>query len=198
MTIIGYARISDKTQEIGTQVEQLKKEGCDRIVQEVVSGVNKDKELNRLVKDLEEGDVLMATRVDRLGRSAIQILSLAEQLREKGVHLKILDLGIDTRTLAGQLVLGVMSQIAEFEREQSKIKQKNGIALARSKGRHLGRKSSWSKAAMQNALDEYAKGEKTMNEISDIYGISRSTIYHYIKLSGLKRELIDVEKIPEE
>lgn len=195
MTVVGYARISDKTQEIGTQIELLQKESCDRIVQEVISGVKKEKELNRLVKELKKDDVLVACRVDRLGRSAIQILSLVEQLKEKGVHLKILDLGIDTRTLAGQLVLGVMSQIAEFEREQNKIKQKNGIALARQKGKHLGRKASWSKAAMQNALEEYAKGEKTMNEISDIYGISRSTIYHYIKLSGLKRELINVEKI---
>lgn len=187
MTVVGYARISDKTQEIGTQIEQLQKEGCDRIVQEVISGVKKDKELNRLVKELDEGDVLLATRVDRLGRSAIQILTLAEQLKEKGVHLKILDLGIDTRTLAGQLVLGVMSQIAEFEREQNKIKQTHGIALARSKGKHLGRKAKWSKAAMENALDEYAKSEKTVNEISDIYGISRSTIYHYLRLSELTK-----------
>lgn len=185
--IIGYARISDKSQEIGTQIEQLKKEGCDRIVEEVITGIAKDKKLNSLIDELEEGDILVATRVDRLGRSAIQILSLAEKLKEKKVDLKILDLGIDTRTLAGQLVLGVMSQIAEFERLQNKEKQMRGIKLARKKGKRLGRKADWTKAGLEQALQEYIKGEKSVNEISDIYNIPRSTIYYYIRKSEIRR-----------
>ena len=185
--IVGYARISDKSQEIGTQIVQLEQEGCTKIVQEVVSGVAEDKKLNELVEELKEDDMLVATRVDRLGRSAIQILSLAEILKEKKVHLKILDLGIDTRTLAGQLVLGVMSQIAEFERLQNKEKQKRGIELAKKAGKHLGKPKDWTKKGLESALKDYIEGKKSVNEISDIYNIPRSTLYHHISKAGIKR-----------
>ena len=185
--IIGYARISHKSQEIGTQVEQLKAEGCDRIIEEVITGVAENKKLNELVNQLTEGDVLVATRVDRLGRSAVQILSLADQLKKKNIHLKIIDLGVDTRTLAGQMVLGVMSQIAEFERLQDKEKQRRGIELARKRGTHLGRKASgYTKAGMGKAIQRYLKGE-SVNVICHEYNIPRSSFYAKIKEAGIKR-----------
>jgi len=185
--IIGYARISDKSQEIGTQVEQLKKYGCQKIVQEVITGVAEDKKLNQLVEELEEGSTLVATRVDRLGRSALQVLQLAKRLKEKKIHLVVLDLGIDTRTLAGELVLTVMASISEWERKNNKEKQLRGIELAKKKGKHLGRKREWTKSGLEEALKEYLKGEKSVNQISDIYTIPRSTLYHYIKESGIKK-----------
>jgi len=185
--IIGYARISDKSQEIGTQVEQLENYSCQRIVQEVITGVAEDKVLNELVEELQVGDTLVATRVDRLGRSALQVLQLGQRLKEKEVHLVVLDLGIDTRTLAGEMVLTVMASISEWERKNNKKKQLRGIELARKKGKHLGRKAEWTKAGLESALQEYIKGDKSVNEISDIYNIPRSTIYHHVKLTGIKR-----------
>lgn len=185
--IVGYARISDKSQEIGTQVEQLEKYGCQRIVQEVITGVAEDKKLNQLVEELEEGDTLVSTRVDRLGRSALQVLQLAKRLKERKIHLVVIDLGVDTRTLAGELVLTVMASISEWERKNNKAKQLRGIELAKKRGKHLGRKAEWTKAGLAEALKEYLKGEKSVNEISDIYTIPRSTLYFYIRKSEIKK-----------
>ena len=185
--IIGYARVSDKSQEIGTQIEQLEKYGCQQIVEEVITGVAENKKLNDLVEEMEEGSTLVSTRVDRLGRSALQVLELANRLKEKKIHLVVLDLGIDTRTLAGELVLTVMASISEWERKNNKQKQKRGIELAKKKGKHLGRKAKWTKAGLQDAVAEYLKGDKSVNQISDIYNIPRSTLYYYLKEAGIKK-----------
>lgn len=185
--IVGYARISDKSQQIGTQVEQLEKYGCQKIVQEAITGIAEDKKLNQLVEEMEEGSTLVATRVDRLGRSALQVLQLAQRLKERKIHLVVIDLGVDTRTFAGELVLNMMASISEWERKNNKEKQMRGIALAKKRGKHLGRKAKWTKAGLEDAFNEYLKGEKSINQICDIYAIPRSTLYYYIKKAGIKK-----------
>ncbi|MFC4559393.1 recombinase family protein [Virgibacillus kekensis] len=86
---------------------------------------------------------MVATRVDRLGRSALQVMQLGKELREKNVHLVVLDLGVDTRTIGGELILNVMAAFADWERKNNKEKQRRGIELARKKGKHLGRRGEY-------------------------------------------------------
>ncbi|EOO60130.1 hypothetical protein IKE_06017 [Bacillus cereus VD196] len=99
--IYGYARVSAQDQNLDTQIEQLLKYGVDKIVKEKISAVSQEKiELDDLLSQLIKGDTLVVTRMDRLGRNTIQLLQFVENLREKGVHFAVLNLGIDTRGTA--------------------------------------------------------------------------------------------------
>lgn len=179
--IVGYARISDKSQQIRSQVDQLKAFGCEKVVKETITGIAEDKELNKLVDQLEEGSTLVATRADRLARSAIQVLLLADKLEKKGVNLVVLDFGVDTRTPAGKLILGIMSQLGQWERESLKEKQRRGIEAARKRGVHLGRRGEFSKDGLALALEMYEKGEKTVAEICAATKVSKATLYRKLK-----------------
>src|SRR5262249_58786813 len=95
--------------------------------------------LHSLVSSLAQGDALAVTEVSRLGRTTAEVLLLADGLRERGVSLRILNLGIDTSTPAGGLVLTMMAGMARFERQLLRERQRRGIAAARSRGKHLGR-----------------------------------------------------------
>lgn len=192
MTVYGYARISDKTQQIISQVDELKAYGIDEknIVQEVVTGIAETKDgLDRLVEKMGPGDELVVARHDRLGRSTLQLLTLIDELEKNDVGFKLLSMPeLDTKGPFGKPILAIFSAFAEMERNQLKEKQRKGIEAARKRGKHLGKKSEkWNKAGLEKALGEYVKGEKSVNEISEIYNIPRSTIYHYVKQAGIKR-----------
>lgn len=186
--IYGYSRISDSSQNIESQVDVLNRYGCDEILEETVSGVKEDKELNNLIAKMTAGDTLVVARVDRLGRSTRQILMLAEELKEKDAELVILDLGIDTRTPGGKMVLTIMASVAEYERSILKQKQQQGIATARKMGKNLGRKAQWSKQGMQEAIVLYENNEKTISDIERIYRIPRSSFYRELKKYRLSQE----------
>lgn len=192
MVKYGYARVSDKSQQIQSQIDELNAYGIDdaNIVQEVITGVAATKDgLDRLVEKLQPGDELVVARHDRLGRSTLQLLTLIDELEKKDVHFKMLSMPeLDIRGPFGKPILAIFSAFAEMERNQLKEKQKIGIEAARRRGKHLGKKSDkWNRAGLESALQEYIKGEKSVNEISEIYNVPRSTIYHYVKKAGIKR-----------
>ncbi len=106
----------------------------DQIVHEKISGVLEQKEkLDQLLNQLVKGDTLVVTRMDRLGRNTKQLLELTEGLEKRGIHLVILNLGIDTRTPSGKFILTVMSAFSELDRTMIKEKQQAGIAVAKRK-----------------------------------------------------------------
>jgi len=192
MSVYGYARISDKSQQIFSQVDELRAYGIpeENIVQEIVTGVSPEKDqLDTLVEKLEAGDELVVARHDRLGRVTLQLLNLIDELEKKDVRFKILSMPeLDTRGPFGKAIVAILSAFAEMERVQLKEKQKKGLEAARRRGKHLGKKSDkWTKSGLEKALAEYAKGEKSVNEISEIYNVPRSTLYHYVKQAGIKR-----------
>lgn len=183
----GYARVSDVSQNERSQVEKLQQFGCDEILMEKVTGVAEDRQLVRLIQEtLKPGDMLVVMDVSRFGRSAVQSILLAEQLKEKDVNLVIMDLGVDTRTPAGEMVFGIMCQLAQFERKQTKERQKRGIELAKKEGRHLGRKAKWTKKSFTLAVQAYLQGE-TVDSICTGYNIPRSTFYKFLKEEGIRR-----------
>src|SRR4051812_32865756 len=105
--IYGYARVSDKTQNLDTQIEQLKAYGVDQIMSEKISGIAKERKLNDLISHLNEGDSLVVTRLDRLGRSTIQLLQLIEELEQKNVRFVAINFNIDTKGPLGKPLLAV-------------------------------------------------------------------------------------------
>ena len=98
---IGYARVSTFDQNLNAQIDALKNAGCDEIYEEKKSGVADREELEKALGYLREGDTLVVTKLDRLGRSLKKLLELVESFKERGIHFQSLDDGIDTSTSVG-------------------------------------------------------------------------------------------------
>ncbi|MFC0274995.1 recombinase family protein [Metabacillus herbersteinensis] len=151
-----------KDQKLATQLNHLKKYEVDKIISEKITGISIQKpKLDKLLEKLQDGDTLVITRMDRLGRSTMQLLTLVDELRLRNIHLVLLSPNIDTRDeIWGKLFLTIMSAVAEMERSLIKEKQRNGVAIAKSQGKYKGRvKKYHSKhSGMNHALDLYRSG----------------------------------------
>lgn len=178
--IFGYARVSSFDQNLDSQIEQLRNSNVDRIIQEKVSGVqNQKEELRQLLNRLVKGDTLIVTRMDRLGRNTKQLLELIEELEGRGIHLVILNLGIDTRTPSGKFILTVMSAFSELDRTMIKEKQQAGIAIAKRNGTYKGKKQKFTlkHEGVKHAMELHETTNKPIKEICKITNISEATFY---------------------
>lgn len=178
MAIVGYARVSTSSQSLDGQLAALK--DCDNIFQEKESGAKaKRVELERMLEFVREGDVVVVTKLCRLARNTRHLLEVVELLDSKIISLKVLNLGIDTSTPTGRLMLTMIGAVAAFERELLLERQAEGIAIAKKKGKYLGRKPT----AMNQA--EEVKGLLVeglgKTQIADQLNISLSSIYRICK-----------------
>ena len=140
--IVGYARTSTLEQEAGfeAQLRDLKAAGCERTYQEQRSSVAHRPQLEAALDFVREGDTFMVTKVDRLARSMPHLMTIVEGLKAKKVRLVVKDLGIDTGTPTGSLILGVLGSIAQWERTMMLERQAIGISKAKAEGKYKGRK----------------------------------------------------------
>lgn len=178
MAIIGYARVSTTGQSLEQQLTALA--GCEKVFNEKVSGSKTDRpQLQAMLEFVRSGDVLKVTKLDRLARNTRHLLEITDQLHAKGVTLQIQNLGIDTATPTGKLMLTMIGAIATFEREIMLERQAEGIALAKSKGVYKGRKPSAMEKGTQ-ILSLLAQG-KSKSSISQQLNVSVSSIYRVIR-----------------
>jgi DNA invertase Pin-like site-specific DNA recombinase len=177
---IGYARTSTTDQQAGfeAQVRDLKAVGCEKVYQEQVSSVGARDELAVALDFVREGDTLVVTKLDRLARSTRHLNDIVDRLRERGSHLQILDLGIDTATPTGELVLTVIGGIAQFERQMMLERQREGIAKAKAEGKYKGRKPT-ARARTKEVLDLKAKGIAAATIAKEL-GIGRASVYRIL------------------
>lgn len=183
---IGYARVSTKEQILDRQLDELNAAGCDQIYSEKASG-KKDAvrpEWERCVASLRKGDRLVVCELSRLGRHTGSLAELADDLKERGIGLKILNLGIDTTTPAGKLIFTIIAAVAEMERELLVERTQSGLAAARAQGRVGGRRRSISEQQIQRAQQLYDERRFTMAEISRLVGVSPATLYRYVQVGG--------------
>ena len=177
--LIGYARTSTLEQVAGleAQTEALRAIGCERLYQEQTSSVGPRSALSEALSYVREGDTLVVTKLDRLARSVRHLGELVEMLDRKGVGLRVLDLGLDTSTATGKLMLNVHGSVAQFEREMMLERQREGIAKAKAEGRYKGRKpTARAKAAeVRQLLSEGL----TKREVADRLGISERSVYRF-------------------
>tara|TARA_B100001059_G_scaffold168280_1_gene168039 strand:+ start:1262 stop:1819 length:558 start_codon:yes stop_codon:yes gene_type:complete len=180
--IVGYARTSTLDQKAGleAQLHDLKAVGCERIFTEQVSSVDMDArtQLADALTFIREGDVIAVTKLDRLARSVAHLLELKQKITDKGAHLRILDLGIDTSTPTGELMLTVLGGIAQFERSIMLERQREGIAKAKADGRYKGRPPT-ARARTIDVLAMKSNGKSAI-EISKALGIGRASVYRII------------------
>ncbi|WP_193366912.1 recombinase family protein [Pelagibius marinus] len=179
---IGYARTStlDQKASIEAQVRDLKAAGCEKLFSEQVSSVDVEKreKLSQALDFIREGDTLVVTKLDRLARSVAHLLAIMEKLKTKGANLRILNMGIDTSTPTGKLMLTVLGGIAEFEREIMLERQREGIAKAKAAGKYKGRKpTARAKADEVLALKQEGVGP---TEIAKRVGIGRASVYRIL------------------
>src|SRR5215212_7023735 len=142
--IVGYRRQSTLDQEAGWEAQERKltEAGCEKLFGEKVSSVAARTELERALDFVREGDVFVVTSLSRLARSVLHLWQIVEKLQAKGVTLRILDMGINTSTSHGRLVLTLIGGIVQWEREVMLERQQEGIAKARQAKKYTGRKPS--------------------------------------------------------
>ena len=178
MAQVGYARVSTGGQSLEVQLRALAE--CNKVFQEKVSGASDDRpQLALLLDYVKEGDVVMVTKLDRLARNTRHLLEISEFLQHKQVALRILNLGIDTSTPTGKLMLTMIGAIATFERELMLERQAEGIELAKRRGVYKGRKPT-AMAKGNEVLALVAKGLPRA-EIAKRTGISISSVQRILR-----------------
>lgn len=181
--VFAYCRVSTSDQTTDNQVQEIAAAGFDvnpkRIIAETVSGSVAASErpgFGQLLNKLEAGDVLVVTKLDRLGRNAMDVRATVEALTGLGVRVHCLALGgVDLTSAAGKMTMGVIAAVAEFERDLLVERTQSGLARARAQGKVLGRPRSIAADALADVRARLTRGE-TIAAIAKAYSTSRQTI----------------------
>lgn len=179
--LIGYARTSTIEQEAGleAQLRELEALGCQKVYQEQVSSIGQRDQLEEALRYIRKGDTLIVTKLDRLARSVKHLGDIVDTVKAKDAHLKIMDLGFDTNTPTGELILNVLGSVAQFERSMMLERQREGIAKAKSEGKYKGRKPT-ARAKADEVMR--LKGEGITNQaVADELGIGVASVYRILR-----------------
>ena len=180
--LIGYARVSTFEQNLNLQKDALKAAGCEKIFEDHISGAASSRPgMNRAVEFLRKGDTLVVWRLDRLGRSLKHLIEVVSLLEERHIGFKSLQEAIDTTSSGGKLIFHIFGALAEFERNLIRERTMAGLSAARARGRKGGRPKALDPQQRDIAVMLYHQKKKTVKEICSIMGISKPTLYSYIR-----------------
>lgn len=177
-------RVSTLDQNLDLQEDALKKEGCEKIYQDKISGsLSKFHRagLSESLEYLREGDILVVYKLDRLGRSLKDLIEIVNDLGERKIGFKSISESIDTTTANGKLIFHIFGAISEFERELIRERTKSGLVAARSRGRVGGRpkKINAEKIKIAKQLDK--NKSLAISEILPMLQVSKSTYHRMVK-----------------
>ncbi|MGA8593772.1 MAG: recombinase family protein [Bryobacteraceae bacterium] len=189
--VFAYARVSTIEQTTENQVREICAAGFNidakRIVTENVSGsvaANQRPGFSKLIERMEDGDVLVVTKMDRLGRNAMDVRATVEQLSAMGVRVHCLQLGgMDLTSTAGKMTMGVINNVAEFERDLLIERTNDGIKRAKAAGTHMGRPFSLTAAQHEEVKAKLAQGE-SVSALARAYNTTRQTIMRARRLAA--------------
>ena len=194
MAKIGYARISASDQNMARQLEQLKH--VDKLFQEAISGASKGRpQLQVMLEYIREGDIVVVTELERLGRNNKELTEVMNEIQIKGATLEVLNLptlrGIEDdnlRRLLNNLILELYKYQAQAERERIKERQAQGIVIAKNQGKYRGRKSLFAKddSRLQHAFELYLSGMSD-KDVAGLTGINERTFRRYRDKYQIKR-----------
>ena len=193
---IGYARVSKTggAQNLDLQYDALTAAGVDKeVIYEDRASGKKDSRpgLEACLKALREGDTLVVWKLDRLGRDLHHLVSVVQELTNRGIGLRVLagqGAQIDTTTPAGRLVFGIFAALAEFERELIRERTLAGLEAARARGRKGGRKFALTKAQVRLAQAAMQNRDTSVAELAKELRIKPVTLYRYVGPNGELRE----------
>lgn len=181
---IGYARVSTTDQNLDLQVNALIAAGCDHIFKDHgISGVLAMRPgLSEALKRLKPGDTLIVWRLDRLGRSLMNLIKTVSSLRKRKIEFRSLTEAIDTGTPAGNLVFHIFGAISEFERCLIAERSAAGIAAARARGQQLGRRPSLTTEQIEDVRRAYSQQSLSIDVIALKYSVHPRTVRRYLSL----------------
>ena len=182
--LIGYARTSTLEQKAGLEAQRdaLTALGVEKLYEEQTSSVAVRDGLRDALDYCRDGDVLVVTKLDRLARSVRHLGEIVEALEAKSVGLRVLDLGLDTTTATGKLMLNVLGSVAQFEREMMLERQREGVAKAKAAGKYKGRKpTAMAKAA--EVREMLAEG-MTKRAVAETLSISERSVFRIVSESS--------------
>ncbi|NSX84334.1 recombinase family protein [Agrobacterium tumefaciens] len=182
MARIGYARVSTIDQDLQGQHERLRAEGCEIIRSEKVSGGSREgrTELATVIQFLREGDDLVVTRLDRLGRDTRDVLNIVHECHQRGAFITILDPHVSTRGEMGQLILTVLGMVAQMERRFIKERQREGIAQAKIRGTYKGGRARLD----YRLIDQLHSDGLGVSAIAKAASCSRMQVYRILRLQN--------------
>jgi DNA invertase Pin-like site-specific DNA recombinase len=200
--LIGYARVSTEDQKLDLQTDALAKAGVmpTRIFSDHASGGPGTSRpvFNAARRACRRGDTLVVWKLDRLGRSLLEVLTVCEDLKTRGVELRILTESIDTNTVMGRFMLHLLAALAEMERGLIIERTNAGLAAARARGRMGGRERTVTPADERRAIRMLRAG-KAVPEVAKALGVSKSLIYQRARgewaprIAAVKEEKDDAE-----
>ena len=183
--LIGYARVSTSDQKLDLQKDALTAAGCERLYEDQISGLKKDRPgLQKVLDQLREGDTLIVWKLDRLGRSVKDLIVFVESLEKRKIHFKSLTDQIDTTTPQGKFVFNIMASLAQMERELILERTRAGLTAARAKGRIGGRKRLMTQSKIDSAKSLLSQGTPA-REVANNLGISIPTLYKWVPASTI-------------
>jgi len=175
--IFGYARVSTADQDTAAQVETLNAAGAAKVFFDKISGVKADRpQLKKALASLDKGDVFLVTKIDRLARSARDLLNIVHEVTEAGATFKSLgEPWADTSSELSEFMLVVLAAVAKLDRATILARTAEGRARAKAKGKSLGRPHKLTKAQQAEARAMLAAGRST-HEVGEVFNVSHSTI----------------------
>jgi DNA invertase Pin-like site-specific DNA recombinase len=183
---LGYARVSTTEQDLAVQMEALQAAGCEKTYSEKKSGANGDRiALQRMLREVQPGDVIVVTRLDRLARSTRDLLNILDRLNQDQVGFRSLrETAIDTTTPHGRLTISILAAIAEFERELTQARTREGRKRAVAAGVKFGPKFKLDSFQKREALARLQAGE-SLSLVARTYGVDPSTIWRLQRRAGM-------------
>lgn len=185
MALLGYARVSTSQQDLTNQITRLVSEGVkdspDFLFTDKASGKSDNREgLQSLLTKAREGDVLLVTKLDRLGRNTGDMIAIIDSLYQRNISVRFLDDGISTEGTMGKMVVTILAAVAQAERERILERTNEGRRAAIDKGIKMGRKIKITDNIIKEITNEISKGVPKAR-IAKQFGISRQSVYNITK-----------------
>ena len=187
--LIGYSRVSTDDQDTDAQTASLRKAGCERVFTEKASGGRWDRpELAKALEQLRAGDVLVVWKLDRLGRSLVEMMRTIDKLRADGIKFRSLTEELDSESAQGRFFLQIHGAMAEYFLDLNRERTMEGLKAALARGRKGGRRPKLTEDDKKAARAMLAAGDISVAEIARRLGISRVTFYDYFPQARAKAQ----------
>lgn len=185
---IGYARVSTVGQKLDRQDDYFKGMELDRLYEEKASGKDRSRpQLEKMLRELSEGDVVYVCELSRLGRSVIDLCNIVNEIMSKGASFVSLKEGIDLSSPYSELIFHIMASLAEFERKQTLERQREGIEAAKARGQKLGAEKKYRPRKAEEIFRAYFNKEISFKEACARYGSKGSFEWNYKKWREAER-----------
>ena len=196
---VGYARCSTDKQEVEAQRQALARLGVapeDTYIDEAVSADAKRPELDKALVAVRAGDELVVTRLDRFARSMRDSMDLLDKLTAKNVRFNINGTVYDWEDPFGRAFLQQFSMFAEFEKNIIRARTREGMDIARQRGRLKGKRPKLTKKQQEALIEQHCTGQYTITDLAEVWSVSRPTVYRVIQRWRDSQGLPPVEEVP--